>query len=513
MAELDSSIITQATSAQQAKEKPISYADLVETGQQIKSNQQKLTLGSQAIEMGDINIQQARMEMGDNAKLTAVLKDLASANISSSDPQYADKVQAGLQKLGVDAKFQLEIKKGLLDTENKQVDMQYKQVQTADAVLKMDATKREQYLTSQEDSIKDLQGIEEVYKASGNDSNVTKTYISNHLDEEIKNGVKGPDGKPITPQIKEQIMKLAFPDGKTFNEEGFKQQLELTKGANKIVKERLAVEEQERQKAAADLEQKKAQAQKERAEALAAGRQVTPIQVTDPESNTTSTHIAVTDKATGKTVDTGAIAAPKGTSGQAGGRESVLIQRVITGANEAVGDLKNIVDLPASSTSGLLGRDSSGGVLTQTKNALANKLSTQDTQSYNTMIAGIQRNLAAIEASGLAPSGTLTHQMDAVVLQPGDTEQTKLRKTAQIRQIIENGLDPLMANPRVAPEQKKEIEKILAQAKKVVPYTQQDITKLTQSKSDVTLGDIAKQRGLDESVPDDVQALLDKYKK
>lgn len=64
------------------------------------------------------------------------------------------------------------------------------------------------------------------------------------------------------------------------------------------------------QKTAAETARAYAETQRANAEAAAAGRQVTPIQVTN-EDGTVSTHIAVTDKIAGKTIDTGAIAAPK----------------------------------------------------------------------------------------------------------------------------------------------------------------------------------------------------------
>ena len=79
------------------------------------------------------------------------------------------------------------------------------------------------------------------------------------------------------------------------------------------------------------------------------------------------------------------------------------------------------------------------------------------------------------------PSGTLTNKMGAVVFQPGDTEITKLRKLAEARQIVEEGLSPWLANPRIAPEQKKLISEITDRLSKAVPYTHHDLTMFEMS--------------------------------
>jgi len=91
--------------------------------------------------------------------------------------------------------------------------------------------------------------------------------------------------------------------------------------------------------------------------------------------------------------------------------------------------------------SGWLGRPEKGSILDASKSGLVNAMTSQEVQDYQTMVTGIQRNLAAIEAAGLAPSGSLTHMMDAVVIQPGQSNLTKLRKMAQIRQIVEKGTE------------------------------------------------------------------------
>lgn len=179
------------------------------------------------------------------------------------------------------------------------------------------------------------------------------------------------------------------------------------------------------------------------------------------------------------------------------GRSAVFTSRMVTSANEAIKDLENIVKLPMTVSRGWLGGRSQGPSLFEaTKETFANKLSGEDVQLYNVMTAGIQRNLAAIEAVGLMPSGSLTHQMDSVVIKEGDTNLTKAAKLAQIRQILEGGLEPVLADPKVPDEIKSKVEQIIKSSQKAVPYTQQDVIKLMNNPDpNATLGSIVGKLG------------------
>lgn len=197
--------------------------------------------------------------------------------------------------------------------------------------------------------------------------------------------------------------------------------------------------------------------------------------------------------------------AQKGRGGKAteGARGEVFTQRIVTSANEAIKELKNVVQLPMSASTGwLAGRGQSTGITGATKEVLANKATSQEVQLYNVMSSGIQRNLASIEAVGLMPSGSLTHMMDAVIMREGDTNLTKAAKLAQTRQIIEAGLEPILSNPRVEEEKKDFIRKMINQVKESVPFTQQDIIKLAESgDSKATLGSIMKGKGDKKDAP------------
>jgi hypothetical protein len=177
-----------------------------------------------------------------------------------------------------------------------------------------------------------------------------------------------------------------------------------------------------------------------------------------------------------------------------GGRESVFLNRVLTASNQVNRDLTNIVELPVSAGRGLFGGRGQGTSLFEAaKETLTTKMTTQEVQTYNVMATGIQRNLAAIEAAGLAPPNSLMHMMDAVIFKEGDTNFTKIQKLAQTRQVVEAGLETILANPRVSEEQKKHAEDMLAGIRKAVPFTAKEVIKLgslQQTNPNATLKDV-----------------------
>jgi len=185
----------------------------------------------------------------------------------------------------------------------------------------------------------------------------------------------------------------------------------------------------------------------------------------------------------------------------AGGRESVYVQRMMMGANQASKDLANVVQLPLTASTGIFGgRRQGAGLVDATKEILANKATAQEAQAYNAMATGFQRSLAQIESAGLMPSGSLTHQMDAVLFKEGDTNLTKLHKLAQTRQIVEAGMEVIEANPRVTPEEKSKVKDVLKSIRASVPFTHSDLIQLQvmqESNPGATLQDVitAKQSG------------------
>jgi len=172
----------------------------------------------------------------------------------------------------------------------------------------------------------------------------------------------------------------------------------------------------------------------------------------------------------------------KGSGGGLGVRGSIYFQRVTSAANEAVASLKNIAELPITTSTGMFGTAKPGGTLLGSSiSVLSNAMTTQDVQDYKATAAGIQRTLSAIESAGLSPPGSLTEQMDKITYHAGDSNLTKLRKLAETRQIVEKGLEPYLHNPQLSQEQKDYVTQLIGDVSTAVPYTVHDINEFQKA--------------------------------
>jgi hypothetical protein len=186
-----------------------------------------------------------------------------------------------------------------------------------------------------------------------------------------------------------------------------------------------------------------------------------------------------------------------------GSREGIFVNRILIAANEATKDLANIARLPIQSDTGFFGGRKQGpGLLDAGKESLTKAMTTQEVQSYQVRSTGLQRSMAAIEAAGLAPGGVLSTQMEAVQAHNGDSQQTRMEKLAQTRQIIDAGLETTLANPKLSDQQRTHINEIVASLHKSIPFTLADIDKLGKLQEvdpNTTMNQVIKMRGLNKS--------------
>jgi hypothetical protein len=185
--------------------------------------------------------------------------------------------------------------------------------------------------------------------------------------------------------------------------------------------------------------------------------------------------------------------------GQGMGRVQQMVGRLTLAGNEVTKAAENLMKLGINTDSGWLGiaNPQHGGILTSMKNALTNEVSKEDTKAYGIMVSGVKRNLAAIEAAGNMPPGSLTAQMDQVELKPGDTQINKLQRMAEIRQISQAGLESMLTQPGLSKQQIEQIQGINDRMTKAIPFTQEDILNLQQSKNPhLTINDMAKSTGV-----------------
>lgn len=174
--------------------------------------------------------------------------------------------------------------------------------------------------------------------------------------------------------------------------------------------------------------------------------------------------------------------------GTGGALRGMYADRIILSGNEASSDLANIVKLPTTVSRGVFGgREQGPSLIDAARESMTNKMTSQEVQMYNVMATGFQRSLAAIEAAGLRPPGSLTNQMDSVIFKEGDTDLTKLSKLAQIKQIVNAGLDVVKVDPATPADLKKKIEDIEVRVNQSVPYTQSDVIKLMAADGKATM--------------------------
>jgi hypothetical protein len=184
---------------------------------------------------------------------------------------------------------------------------------------------------------------------------------------------------------------------------------------------------------------------------------------------------------------------------QMGAIESRYQSRIQVGANSALNTLKNIVALPAGVDAGFMGVGAAPGesIFASTVDTLRNKVADQGVQDYNAFLAGLDRNLATVEGAGQIASDALAGSYSNLQLRSGDTEFTRLRKLAEMKQTVISGLEPHLHNDRIPREQRQFMQSIIEEFGRVIPFTHEDVTALEQSQNpQMTIADVIKARGL-----------------
>jgi hypothetical protein len=181
-----------------------------------------------------------------------------------------------------------------------------------------------------------------------------------------------------------------------------------------------------------------------------------------------------------------------------GGRYAGQVTRSLTDAKDVASDLGNIINLPYQSNTGWFGMRAGSGdttLLNSSWDALANNLTPQQVQDYNTHMVGIGRALAGLETGGTQVQEALIRQFEKLGVAEGDSNLTALRKLATMRQQAVNAMEANMASPYVGKDQKAQFQSAIDQIEKAIPWTPNDVTKLElahEKNPDVTMGDFAK---------------------
>jgi hypothetical protein len=183
-------------------------------------------------------------------------------------------------------------------------------------------------------------------------------------------------------------------------------------------------------------------------------------------------------------------------AGVATGRTSAINQqiqrRLATATTQAVEAFKAITDMPSEATTGIIPfLGSKEGVINYIKSATGRALSSDEANVLNTYFKGVGRNLATIEASGVATGLVgLSSSFESLAPMSGDSDYAVAAKLAEGRAVIENGIRVALTDPSITPEQKALLDENLKGIQEAIPYTRQDLNQALKAKSEVggTLG-------------------------
>ena len=193
---------------------------------------------------------------------------------------------------------------------------------------------------------------------------------------------------------------------------------------------------------------------------------------------------------------------PESMGAGGGGRFAGQVMRILNSAKGSTSEISNLVQLPIGSSSGwFAGRGQGPSLLSATKEVLANAVTSQEVQDFNTSMIGMSRHLATLETGGMQTNESLVKKFEGLALKEGDSNWTKMRKLGTMRQDAENAIESLMTSPLIGKKQKEFAEALIKDLKSAVPWTPNDVTRL-QRESDknpqATIGDIGKKTGLGE---------------
>ena len=154
-----------------------------------------------------------------------------------------------------------------------------------------------------------------------------------------------------------------------------------------------------------------------------------------------------------------------------------ITRRLLNATTQATESYKAITDMPEGISTGILPYLSSKeGLTSYLQNYAGRAASPDEVNILNTYFKGVGRNLATVEASGVATGLVgLANSFESLAPQAGDSNYSIAGKMAEGRAVIENGIKVALTDPSVTPEQKKLLEDNLSSIKEVIPYTRKDI--------------------------------------
>lgn len=171
------------------------------------------------------------------------------------------------------------------------------------------------------------------------------------------------------------------------------------------------------------------------------------------------------------------------------GREARYADNVAIGANEAIGGINTIVNLPKNVTGGFWGAglpkmQAGTGLFEAPIGALKNELTPEVVQRYNAEISNIGKNFSVMRNGGLASTNDDVNKFEQQYrINQGDKPLTALTKLAQMRQFFERVAEIKIKSKATPPEQVENWNLWLQQVQESIPLTVNDINAIANSKN------------------------------
>lgn len=138
--------------------------------------------------------------------------------------------------------------------------------------------------------------------------------------------------------------------------------------------------------------------------------------------------------------------------------------------------LSNAVRQPSGATAGLFADMKAGHTPLESlvRNATT-AVTPEEDQNMNTILSGLEQNLAIVDNSGRVANQAYVDAMHRVVAIPGNTIGARYLKLAEARQVLENGLQSWADTASLNDQQKAALQRNLDTIQKAIPFTVQDV--------------------------------------
>ena len=172
-------------------------------------------------------------------------------------------------------------------------------------------------------------------------------------------------------------------------------------------------------------------------------------------------------------------------------QQRFIVQRSINSLGGVASAVEAIKELPAGTTIGVLSNlQTKDGLVNYLRNTVGRKVSSNEAEMMNTLFTGIGRNLAAIEASGVATGLTvLANQMQSgTYIQEGiDTPEKVAIKLADIRRIATENIRPAIEAGLMAEDQARTAQALVDRIEKAIPFTVVDVIQASRKPGTKTI--------------------------